>query len=623
MKGKNIKKNSAHRLKMGPWLTVLALFAVSGLIALFSIYLQPGSFTTCIRGFLRQPLLILLNGFPALIVTTALYFAFGNVFYAGALSGGVLTMLSYVNLLKYEGREDTLVPADILLFREAMGAAQDYQLEMHWGKLAAIAVLVLALVLLGVFIKSARPGRLIRTCGALAALGLFVLSVRFVYTEKELYNSFEVPEQYNIGSVFNTLGFSYCFLYNVRLYPVDKPADYSAAEVKEWIGEPLEKPEPLGFQPNVIIIMCEAFTDLSAEDAFCYPEEENPLYDFYRACDSELAISGHIVVSNYGAGTANTEFDVMTGMQTNMISEGTTSAFRVVRKRTDSLASVLGEDGYHSFFLHPGKSWFYNRNSVYAHMGITDQVFEEAFDGADYKGAMISDAAFLEKLEANLQSRLVEADEPLFTYAVTIQNHQSYGWNKFGDPPPLAQVSVSLSDESLKQISVYLQGVRDSSAMLLELTEYLDSLPEPTLLVFFGDHRPNIIDADNELGLNIHPPETPEATLKAYSVPFMIRANKAFGERTDVPAAFAALDLPADHRISDNFLGGIVLELTGHSGENAFFDFLGGLRRELPVLWPEMDLYVLADGSAVNELPPELQAKVDKLAKWTYYLLRD
>ena len=159
--------------------------------------------------------------------------------------------------------------------------------------------------------------------------------------------------------------------------------------------------------------------------------------------------------------------------------------------------------------------------------------------------------------------------------------------------------------------------------MLLALTEYLDSLPEPTLLVFFGDHRPNITEAENELGLGSNSTETPEAILKAYSVPFMIRANKAFGERTDIPAAYAALDLPADHRISDNFLGGIVLELTGHGGENAFFDFLGGLRRELPVLWPEMDLYVLADGSVVTELPPELQAKVDKLDKWTYYLLRD
>ncbi len=623
MKIINTSRHSARRFRMGMGLTVLALFATSGLIALFCIYLQPGSFILCMKGFLRQPLLILLNWLPSFFLTTILYFAFGNVFYSGAVGTAVLGLMSYTNLLKFEGREDTLVPADIFLLREAADAVKEYHLEMHWGKVAAIAVLALGLFLLGCFLKSARPRRPVRTLGALTVLGIFALSVRFVYTDRKLFESFEVPERYNIGSVFNTLGFPYCFLYNIRLYPVDRPADYSAAEVEKWMAEPREKTGELDFQPNVIIIMCEAFSDLSAEDVFSYSEEENPLYDYYRACDSELALNGHIVVSNYGAGTANTEFDVMTGMQTNMIGDGTTSAFRVVRKKTNSLAGVLNADGYHSFFLHPGQSWFYNRNSVYAHMGITDQVFKEAFDRKDYKGVMISDAAFLEKLENVLQNRQLESDAPLFCYAVTIQNHQAYNWEKYDEPVPQAEVDVPLSDGAMEQVSVYLEGVRDSSAMLLALTEYVDSLPEPTLLVFFGDHRPNIGSSDAELGLNYGSAALPEAILDTCTVPFMIRANKAFGERADVPAAYAALRLPEDRRISDNYLGGIVLSLTGHDGENAYFDFLNDLRLELPILWPKKSVYVLADGTLTTEITPERQALVDKLAKWTYYLLRN
>ena len=521
--GKHERIRKRHSLQMGPWVTALALFVVSVLITLCCAYMQTVSPTETIAAIWNQPLLIPLNWFPAAVFLLTLYFAFKNVFFAGAVSGGVMSALSYINLLKFEGREDNLVPADILLFREAVGAVRDYQLEMHWDKIAVIAAFVLVMVLLGILFRSAYPKLPVRAACALLCVLLFVLSVRFVYTDKELYNSFRVPEQYNIGSVYNTLGFNYCFLYNFRLYPVDKPDGFSRSEAESWEVTDPGNANPLDFKPNIIIVMCEAFSDLSAESVFTYTEDENPLRDYYRACDSELALSGHILVSNYAAGTANTEFNVMTGMQTNMIGEGTTSAFRVVRKQTDSIARVLAADGYNTFFMHPGQSWFYNRSSVYDHFGITDQVFSEAFDESDYKGNMISDAAFLEELKTDLKQRMLERTEPLFAYTVTIQNHQAYQWTKYMDTTiPDAKVSVPLSDASLEQVSGYLEGVRDSSAMLLELTEYLDSLEEPTLLVFFGDHRPNLGDAAKELGLPYNTGESPADVAATYAVPFMI-----------------------------------------------------------------------------------------------------
>ena len=111
----------------------------------------------------------------------------------------------------------------------------------------------------------------------------------------------------------------------------------------------------------------------------------------------------------------------------------------------------------------------------------------------------------------------------------------------------------------MEQVSVYMEGVRDSSRMLLELTEYLDTLSEPTLLVFFGDHRPNIGDAISELGLVWNASDDPEDIVDAFSVPFLIRANRAFAERTDIPAAYTALDLPENHTVSDNYLGSMIL----------------------------------------------------------------
>ncbi len=611
------------RLRTTGWLTALLVVLISGFITLVCVWMQPGSFVEAMRTFYHQPRLIPLNWFPALVFTAITYFLTKNVFYGGAISGGVMAVMSYVNLLKIEGREDPLIPSDIFLIREAFNAVGEYQLYMHWDKVAVIVILVAAAIAAGYFVKSVSPRLPWRLGCAALTLAVFVGAIHFVYRDKELYESFTVPYAYNIPSVFNTLGFNYCFLYNYNLYPVDKPADFSRAEVEGWISAGTVQASEPAVQPNVIMVMCEAFTDLSDEPMFAYSsEEENPLYAYHLVADSDRAVSGHIVVSNYGAGTANTEFNVLTGMQTNMIGEGTTSSFRVIRRETASIASLLSSSGYHTFFMHPGQSWFYNRTSVYNRLGISDQIFVEAFDESDYKGTMISDEAFLEELKEDLQTRLIEADEPLFAYTVTIQNHQSYPYSKYPDKPDEVPLTVEISDAAMEQLSVYLEGVRDSSEMLLALTEYLDTIDEPTMVVFFGDHRPNVGTACTELGLTYNLNETPEDTIETYATPYVIWANQAYADAVDLAAAYASLNLPVNGYLSDNYLGAVVLQLLGRCGQDAFFDYLNELRLTLPVLRSRENAYCLADGTYTDTLTEEQAAMVDKLSKWSYYRLK-
>ena len=610
------------RLRMTGWLTALMIFLISGFITLFTVWIQPGSFLDSLRTFYHQPRLIALNWFPALVFTAICYFVTKNVFYGGAAAGGVMSVMSYINLLKIEGREDPLLPSDITLIREAINAVSEYQLYMHWDKVIVIAVLVAFALVLGYFIKSASFRLSWRLGCAAMTLVVFFGAVQFIYRDKDLYNSFKVPYAYNIPSVFNTLGFNYCFLYNYDLYPVDRPDGYSSTEVEDWIRAETDGYTSPEVKPNVIMVMCEAFTDLSNEAMFAYDDENNPLRDYYTVANSDRAISGHIVVSNYGAGTANTEFNVLTGMQTNMIGEGTTSSFRVIRKETNSIASLLAADGYNTFFMHPGESWFYNRTSVYNRLGIADQVFVDAFDASDYKGTMISDAAFLDELKADLQTRLVEAEAPLFAYTVTIQNHQAYGYSKYPEKPDPIPLRVDVSDATMETLSVYMEGIRDSSAMLLALTEYLDAIDEPTVLVFFGDHRPNIGAADAELGLSFNLNDTVENTIDTYCAPYVIWSNRAYADTVDLNETYAALQLPENGLLSDNYLGAVVMQLLGRNGQDAFMDFLNELRLELPVLRSRENAYCLADGTFTGTLTQEQIAMVDKLGKWTYYQLK-
>lgn len=617
--------NKLPRKRAGWALSVLSAVLI-GVFVLFSgMAISPGRFTDLAAGFCAQPLLWVLNALPVFAVLTVLWALFGNVFAAGALTLVITDLLSYVNLLKIEGRDDPFVPADVMLVREGLAAAGEYELKQYPVYIAGMVFGALALAALALFVRTARPKALWRSAVGIAVGAAFVISVPTVYADSGLYSSFTVPSQYNIASVFNTLGFNYCFLHNFNLYPVDKPEGYSTSQVQEWLSEDGKEEKTAGVAPNVIFIMCEAFSDIANDPALDYPDGSgNPLAAYNEIAASGRAYSAHLVVSDFGAGTANTEFDVLTGLPTRMLSAKTTSAFRTVRKDINSVPRFFARQGYSTYFMHPGDSWFYNRASVYSYFGIDDQVFkEDAFTDEDIKGNMVSDAAFLREFTEDIGERM-ESESPLFSYAVTIQNHQAYSVWKYNDNSILEPTPTSrpLTGDDMAILNIYLYGLRDSVDMLVGLTEYLDSVDEPTLLVFFGDHRPTL-GADYSvykgLGMNVGNTDSATNAIETNKTPLLLWANEAYAD--DFNAALPTLDLPEHGLISDHYLGAMVTELVGYEGYDGYYDFLNEARRTLPVVCG--GAYMRADGSVPEPPTAEEQLIVDKTHAYLYYRMKE
>ena len=611
-----MKKRRLHT--MSPACTALALAAGTLLAGGVTLALQQGSLLATLSAFWAEPILFVLNLWPVAALALLFYFLLGNAWYGAGLTTLIWGLLSYINLVKVDARGDPFVPGDILLLTEGMEAVGNYQLNMHWGKLALLLGLSLALILLGTGVKSARPRLVIRLVAALTVVAAFGTTMAFLYPDSELYDRMEGPNRANVPAVYEAFGFPYCFLHNFNLYPVDKPPGYNAQEAASYEDTYREAEAAPETAPNILMVMCEAFTDLPNQAAFTYTGETNPIAAYNRL--AEQTLSGHLVVSNTGAGTANTEFDVLTGMMTNRIGTGTTSAFRVVHRNIDSIPRMLTQAGYRTFFLHPGQNWFYNRESVYSYLGITDQVFQDAFSRSDLVGDWISDAGFLRVLKESLEAR--QRDTPLFTYAVTIQNHQSYGAGKYGYVPDPPQTDIALSDAARTYLSVYFKGLQDSAAMLEELTEYLDSLDAPYLLVFFGDHQPNLGGhylAYRELDPNYGSTDTVEETLQPYTVPYLIWGNAAYRQDHDLLAQAQAWNLP--ETISSHYLGALTCQLAGYQGHDGYFDFLNALREQLPV--SSVYGYQLSDGSYTDTLPDDLQSLEDIRWKWQYYRLME
>ncbi len=612
------KKLASSAGRMHPILSLLLLFICCGIIFLIVIAMQPGELLDSLFSIKKTPALIVLNIAPIVFVALIFYCIFGNAFSAAGVTAFISEGLAYANLLKIEGRNDPLVPGDVMLLKESLVAAGDYHLDLHLGFIAIMVCSVVGFFLLAFFFRSRRTKWLPRLIVLLLVVALFAGMCLTIYADKAFYNALPDVDKSNVPLVFNTYGFPYCFLHNLNLYPVEKPEGYQAAEVKQWEEQTLPKETPLDV--DILMVMGEAFTDLSEEAAFTYSEQENPTFLYHQVADSSRAVSGHIVVSDFGAGTANTEFDVLTGMQTHMIAEELTSAFRVVRHDIGSIARVYQQRDYSTWFMHPGKSWFYNRCNVFEYLGFKDQTFEEAFPRENWGGSFCPDSVLLEKII----DKQAEAASPSLAYITTIENHQAYHASKYEFPISEAvPTELMLEEEVREQLSVYFTGVRHTSQMVYSLAEYLDTLERPTLLVFFGDHRP-AMGADYQcyraIGSDVGQTDTDEQVLYTYETPYTIWGNKAFCEQNDFASLVKGLDLPPENRISSNYLSSLVYEMTGMTGSDAYFDNLSQARRALPVIC--RDRYMLPNGTLTDTLTDEQEKVLQKLDWWLYYRIK-
>ena len=627
------------RLRLPLWATLLAAVALAGCITLLALWCQPNALRTIVANFRRQPLLIVLNCLPIGLLLLAFTCLLRNLFFAGALVNFAVCALSIANRIKLEVRDEPVFPRDFALLKEVGSAMGTYDIHFPVKVIAVVAAATAVLAVLGVFVRC-RPfpieklrGWLGSLLGAAASLGVLAALILTVYASNDLYNSFHVTNAYYIPSVFNELGFPYCFCHQFTTYPVDRPEGFSKAQAMAWDAAPTE--EGQGKDVHLIMVMNEAFSDLTDDPVFTYTED--PLPNLHALQGDSHAVSGHVVVPGFAGGTANTEFDVLTGMQTNALSAATTSSFRVVNRNLDSVLRLFREDGYHTSFFHPGDDWFYNRENVYHWLGAEETVFADQMEGLAYKGRWVTDdymAGFIEEKfeEAVSQGQL------LCNYTTTIQNHMSYTLDKYGEGYvyPAVETSVSLSDQVETMLEVYVEGARDADAMLGRLVDYFSATEEPVVLAFWGDHLPYLGDNQlgyRELGSEVALQEEDRSNiLCSYETPYVIWANDAAAEALDWDAAVEALDLPEDGRLSASFLGAALVELTGRGGESAWFRFLNDLRRVVPVV--QKKTYVTLDGDIIpdRELDswapaegasgPQIRQLIQKWRQWSFYKLR-
>ena len=456
-------------------------------------------------------------------------------------------------------------------------------------------------------------------CVVLAALGLNSL----VYDNKDLYDSYPVVENpYFQVNQYNTRGLVYSFFHQINIMRLEAPEGYDKALYDELTKEPITADGQSA--PNIIMIMGEAYSDLSENEHISFEGYTDPMANFKELCAKENAVSGHIAVANFGGGTSNTEYDVLTGLPTRFLDTALPS-YNFIHHEIDALPYRLSQIGYETASIHPGYAWFYNRQNVYPDLGFETCYFlEDSFDLASQGiGGYVNEEATMDKILSVMDEHISSSEAPLFSFTVTIQNHGPYE-KKYGPLEQNFSTDVELTETESDLLTQYFYGMTDADRELGRLVEYAENSEEPIILVYFGDHLPGFSNGMEFFDLLDYPRDangTPEEQTAVYETPFVIWANDSAAAQCDFAKNVDAAALPENNLISSFYLGALTTELAGMEGLSPLYDMLNDMRKEYPVL---SDMYhVDAQGNYVQELPEDIQEQLNTLIGWQYYILFD
>ncbi|MDK2941077.1 MAG: hypothetical protein PWP56_590 [Acetobacterium sp.] len=470
--------------------------------------------------------------------TTSLLIA---IFYMG---------LGLINFFKFNLRGEPFLPWDVFLKNEALNVLSDIEVNLP-TTFVGLLILLLLLSLMPFLVKEPRfsiKSRIIlfASCGIL--LGFCFSQVIF---NQDTLTSLGIEDlRWNQTINYDHNGFLIAFMNNMKYIMIDKPEDYNAETIEALLSE-------FDFQantlvdsnalqtPNIIFIMSESFFDPTQLPNVSFSADPLPTVNQIR----QEGVSGNLLVSEFGGGTANTEFEVLTGHKTSFLPSGSMAYQQYIKEETAALPAYLKNDGYTTMAVHSYEKWFWNRNDVYPLIGFDSFDADIDFPDSEYRGNYISDQVAVEKVVTNFENHRAQSSDPAFCFLVTMQNHGSYDNKNF----PAFDVTVDapdLSSQNQLLLQNYVQGVYDADAALGQLIDYFKSNQEPTIIVMFGDHLPTLgedYEIYRQLGFASEGQLTDADYNNLYTTPFVIWNNYDLS-----PSNWGTLDA--------NLLGAAVLE---------------------------------------------------------------
>lgn len=467
----------------------------------------------------------LLNIFWMVLFYLIIFGVCGNSRITVGIASFILYGVSLAETFVVSFRSRPIIISEVLAFRTALSVAGSYEFRISRAMIIA-AVILLGLNLALWFVPVHMKGWKKRFLN-LACCSFFVYAGVGGFYKVIMPGMGIVVDLWSLNESYENNGFLLSSAVSLQYMVQDVPAGYSTAKLNEIYNESEvlleERDERIGedaVRPvNIVCIMNESLSELKAAGDY---ETNIPYFPFLDSL-KENTVRGNLCVPVFGSLTSNTEYEFLTGDAMALLPANSIAYQFFVEPDTLSMVSTLKNQGYRTVAMHPypGANW--NRINCYRNMGFDEFWDEEQYEDSELLRLYVSDQADYDKI-IELVEKKENPDDKLFVFNVTMQNHGGYDipYDNFEQ-----EVWLTGEYEGLyPKTDQYLSLMKKSDEAFEYLLDYFKDCGEPTMVVMFGDHQPDVEEEFYDSIFDVPVSEVKhEQRLMWYETPFVIWTN--------------------------------------------------------------------------------------------------
>lgn len=433
----------------------------------------------------ESPLIFLYNAF--LIFTTSLVvYLFKRRILARMIVGWFWFILGCVNGFLLTSRVTPFTGPDLKLITDALRVLNKY-LSPVMVVVVLVAVACLLLSFVWMFRKGWKfQGKLrywVNIPLILVGVLAFAGTTKLALDKRLLSNYFG-----NIAYAYQDYGYPYCLAVTLFDTGINEPNGYSEElmdEIVESEGK-IKKTKEKNLDVNILFLQLETFIDPTEINFLKFSED--PIPNFRKLMDEYS--SGYYKVPAVGAGTANTEFESITGMSLRYFGAGEYPYKSILKEETcESAAYVLKNRGYGTHAIHNNEANFYGRRSVFSRLGFDTFTSEEYMPDISDTTPMgwVKDHILTDEIFKAMES----TEGPDYVYTISVQGHGDYPTEPVLSNPTI-KVTGAENQERNYAWEYYVNQLYEMDQFIKELTDRLEEFDERVVLVMYGDHLPTM-----------------------------------------------------------------------------------------------------------------------------------
>lgn len=405
----------------------------------------------------------------------------------------IYLIAGFVNFYMLSYRTTPFTGVDLTLLESAFDIVENY-LSFFQVVLVIIAIILVIVLIVFCWFKSPKKRGKVHILGSTLFIVLYLLIFSQV-TEKAIAAGVLSKKFGNLKISYQDYGFAYCFGVTVIESGIEMPKGYNESMMKHILdpSNSKNKDNDEYSKPNVIMIQLESFFDPT--EMIGLELSEDPVPNWHKL--QKQYSTGHVTMPTVVAGTCNTEFEMITGMNLGFFGPGE-YPYKTILKETvsESIPFDLMKLGYSTHAIHNNKATFYGRNNVFANLGFqTFTSLEYMYDYEYTENGWVKDNV----LTKCIMETLTDTKGKDFTYTISVQPHGAYPTEPYEEETPIKVLAGLKTPEEIAAMEYYVKQLREMDQFVADLITELEQFDEDVVLIMYGDHIPGLGLSDEML----------------------------------------------------------------------------------------------------------------------------